>query len=211
MKIESINKSAVEKANKTELHRTRLRCIQVFDRHFKNGNVEKLTSGLSRSDLLRKYNTLIEVMRKQNLSLPTKDIDRALFSYNMRKRQGVEKSVSIISKAEEERIVFGVVYEPDVVDSQGDFASAEEIRKAAYSFAENGKFRIKLNHKGKSVNAAVLESYIAPNDLTIEGVSVSKGTWLMATRIYDEQIWKLIKEGSLTGYSMAGIAEVVPE
>ena len=38
--------------------------------------------------------------------------------------------------ASEQRYTLGVVYEPDVPDTEGDVASAEEIEKAAHSFMQ---------------------------------------------------------------------------
>lgn len=42
--------------------------------------------------------------------------------------------VRIIQKAEKERYTLGIVYEPDTVDSQGDWSTAEEIQKACHNF-----------------------------------------------------------------------------
>lgn len=106
----------------------------------------------------------------------------------------------------DEHIVYGIVYEPDTEDSQGDEANAEEIRKAAYQFMEEVQ-TFKVMHKGKKVKVRILENYIAPVDFTIEGKSVKKGSWVLVTRILDAKIWKAIKKGKLTGYSMAGYAQ----
>jgi len=116
-----------------------------------------------------------------------------------------EKYVPFFVQKSDERIVCGIVYEPDEVDSQGDMTTEDEIRKAAYQFMEEVQ-KFKMNHKGKPVKARVLESYIAPNDLVIAGHEVKKGSWLLTTRILDKQIWDDIKSGKLTGYSMAGYA-----
>lgn len=114
--------------------------------------------------------------------------------------------VPLLAKADkDERIVYGIVYEPDEEDSQGDEANAEEIRKAAYQFMEEVQ-TFKVMHKGKKVKVRILENYIAPVDFTIEGKSVKKGSWVLVTRILDAKIWKAIKKGKLTGYSMAGYA-----
>lgn len=115
--------------------------------------------------------------------------------------------VAAIEKSADERIVYGIVYEPDVVDAQGDQANAEEIKKAAYHFMENNP-TFKIMHKGKPVNTKVLESFIAPDDYTIEKRKVKKGSWVLVTRILDKKLWKDIKSGKFTGYSMAGYAKV---
>jgi len=119
------------------------------------------------------------------------------------------KFVPMIAAIEkgDEHIVYGIVYEPDTVDAQGDKASAEEIKKAAYDFMEHAQ-SFKVMHKGKSVDIKVLESYVAPQKLTVAGKTIKKGTWVLAARINDAKIWKAVKAGKLKGFSMAGYAKV---
>ena len=121
----------------------------------------------------------------------------------------VHKSIELlpIDKANEERIVFGIVYEPDSTDAQGDSASAEEIQKAAYNFMENAQ-AFKVMHKGKKVNVKILENYLAPIDFTVAKRTVKKGSWVLVTRVVDDKLWQDVKAGRLTGYSMAGQAKV---
>jgi len=97
----------------------------------------------------------------------------------------------------------GIVYEPNIVDSQGDIASEGEIRKAAFKFMENVQ-KFKLMHKGDFKNIKVLESYIAPIDFEIGDDKVKKGSWILTCRILDDEIWKKIKVGEIEGFSMAG-------
>src|SRR3990167_6307475 len=40
----------------------------------------------------------------------------------------------LVKSSPERRYTLGVVYEPDVVDTQGDFAKAEDIEDAAWAF-----------------------------------------------------------------------------
>lgn len=110
-----------------------------------------------------------------------------------------------ISKKEDEHIVCGVVYAPNEVDSQGDTTNEEEIRKALYSYME-GPQKFKVNHKGKYIDTKVLEIYIAPVDFAINNQKIKKGSWLLIARVLDEKVWKGIKDGSITGYSLAGRA-----
>lgn len=120
----------------------------------------------------------------------------------------IEKSLEIIPiKKGDEQIVAGIVYEPDTEDAQGDQANAEEIKKAAYDFMEHVQ-TFKVMHKGSKVKVKILENYIAPVDFTIEDRDVKKGSWLLVSRILDKKLWKSIKAGKLTGYSMAGYARV---
>jgi len=120
----------------------------------------------------------------------------------------IEKAIEIVPVVKgDEHIVYGIVYEPDEVDAQGDQASADEIKKAAYNFMENVQ-TFKVMHKGKRVKVKILENYIAPVDFTINKREVKKGSWVLVTRILDKKVWKAIKAGKLTGYSMAGYARV---
>ncbi len=112
-----------------------------------------------------------------------------------------------IEKSKDEQIVYGIVYEPDTVDTQGDQASAKEIEKAANDFMENVQ-TFKIMHKGKPAKVKVLQSFIAPVDYTIAKRKVKKGSWVLVTRVLDKKLWKDIKAGKFTGYSMAGYAKV---
>lgn len=124
------------------------------------------------------------------------------------KGEEIEKDIEIVPfEKGDEHIVYGIVYEPDTIDAQGDSASAKEIQKAAYDFMENVQ-TFKVMHTGKKVNIKILENYIAPVDFTIAKRNVKKGSWVLVTRILDKKVWKDIKAGKLTGYSMAGYAKV---
>jgi len=128
---------------------------------------------------------------------------------DIKEEKQFEKSICVyqLDKAhKDERIVGGIVYEPDVVDAQGDKANEVEIRKAAYKFMEDVQ-AFKVMHKGKAVKVKVLESYIAPVDLTVESTSIKKGTWLITVRVLEKKIWDAVKSGELTGFSMAGYAK----
>jgi hypothetical protein len=113
--------------------------------------------------------------------------------------------------ATEERYVFGVVLEPDVVDSQGDTYSADEVRKAAHRWMENygqlGKQHVEIV-TGK---IKILESFVAPIDFSVGEQVIKAGTWLLATRIVDDELWTAVKAGSFTGYSIGGTAVRKPE
>ncbi len=125
-----------------------------------------------------------------------------------KKETEIEKDIVILPiEKGDEHIVYGIVYEPDTEDAQGDEANAEEIQKAAYDFMEHVQ-TFKVMHKGNRVKVRILENYIAPVDFTIKKRKVKKGSWILVTRILDKKLWAEIKAGNLTGYSMAGYAQV---
>lgn len=61
------------------------------------------------------------------------------------------------------------------------------------------------------VSDAILESYLAPTSFALEGAQVRKGTWLLAMRVLDDDLWSQVKSGELTGLSMGGSAARLPE
>lgn len=109
------------------------------------------------------------------------------------------------------RYVLGIVLEPDTVDAQQDIYDADEIRKTAHEFME--KYRtIGLMHKG-GVNdkVKILESYLAPCDFEVNGQPVKAGTWMMAVKVLDDELWGACKKGELTGFSIGGSAVRKPD
>lgn len=153
-----------------------------------------------------------------------------------------------IQKSDERKYTLGIVYEPDVVDSQGDFAKADEIEKAAWKFMKRLQCQAKLTKsvvgvfkqfvegvkKGdaniditdvldaiKKEDASglgfqhatwnseeneigdIVESYIAPCDMTLGDQVITKGTWMMGV-VWNDTYWAKVQKGEMTGYSMGG-------
>jgi len=119
----------------------------------------------------------------------------------------VEKSVKFTVRKvdEDEHIVGGVIYEPMVEDADGDFATAEDIRKASYGYMLESR-QIKLMHKGLPIRASVIESFIAPVDFESGGQIIKAGSWWVSVHVADPNAWAAIKSGEITGFSMGGIA-----
>ena len=123
----------------------------------------------------------------------------------------VKSSARIIKSADaaapaEERYVLGVVLEPDVIDSQGDTYSESEVRAAAHKFMEFYGHMGLMHREIVDGDIRILESYVSPSDFIVEGQQVKKGTWLMGARIVSEKLWKGVKNGEFTGWSIGGSA-----
>ena len=113
----------------------------------------------------------------------------------------------IIKADTEAHYVTGVVYEPMVEDTQGNYMTAEEITKAAYGYAKNG-MGADLQHNFEPMEGAtVVESYVAKCDETIDGQEIKKGTWVMTMEITDDAIWEAVQKGEITGFSMGGVGQ----
>jgi DNA adenine methylase len=124
--------------------------------------------------------------------------------------KALARPISLL-KTEEERFVLGVVLEPETVDAQKDIYSAAEVREAAHRFMEEYQ-NVGLMHR-QLVNdkVKILESYVAPVALDVGGGHVKQGAWLLAVRVEDDDLWRQVKDGTLTGYSIGGNAIRNPE
>ena len=113
-------------------------------------------------------------------------------------------AVGTVLKYDDERqVVYGVVYEPHVVDAQGDYADEDAIMDAAHSYMLGGAV-VKLDHAEETDQAAVVESYIAPVDFELGGEPVRAGSWVMAVKVADAELWQRVKGGEYEGYSFGG-------
>ena len=115
-----------------------------------------------------------------------------------------------IAKAEEvgdDQIVVGPVLIPDKVDGQGDIIGAPAIQQTAYDFLSqfNSYTKLGIQHKMFPSSLKLLESWILKEDWTVGGRTFTKGSWFLTTKVLDNNLWKKIKSGLVTGYSIGGL------
>jgi hypothetical protein len=73
-----------------------------------------------------------------------------------------ERTVPIRKTESKKQVVLGVVYEPNIRDTDENFMTAEEIEKMAYGFMEDLYLtRIDKDHDGKTNKGVVVESFIS--------------------------------------------------
>lgn len=120
----------------------------------------------------------------------------------------ITKSFRVPIMKGDRQIVYGVVSEPNSIDLQGDRLSESEIRKACHKFMQTSQ-KINKEHEGPA-KADIIESYIAPTDFKCGGQMVRKGSWVMAVKVKDPDLWQAVKKGEITGFSIAGQGERVP-
>jgi hypothetical protein len=125
------------------------------------------------------------------------------------KTEKVDKAFTTeLWKDDAAQIVYGVVMQPDVADSQGDIVTAAEIEQAAHRYLAESRLQ-DVQHSEEAAGAVPVESFIAPSDMEYHGRPVLKGSWVMASHVADADIWQQIVKGELTGYSIGGTAERV--
>lgn len=120
-------------------------------------------------------------------------------------------TVTIAKAIDDKQIVIGVVLQPEVVDAQGDIMSAAVIEKAAHKFLANYNKATKLGLQHKVFKGGMfelVESYLAPMEMAIGTLVVKAGSWIMAVKVLDADIWKAVKDGKIKGFSIGGKAKV---
>jgi len=120
-------------------------------------------------------------------------------------------TVPLIKVDNEKRLVTGVVLEPDEVDAHGDFEKVDTIQRAAHKFLAEFNRRTKLGIQHSifgEIGVDLVESFIAPVDMTFGAEVVKAGSWVMVVKILDDLLWQSIKAGAITGFSIGGVATV---
>ena len=125
--------------------------------------------------------------------------------------------VKIAKIDKENKIIEGVVYRPskafndkgeptDYVDSQGDWATVDDVKKACHTFAKKlakaqGKV-VDKQHNEKGVYGHVVENYIAKTD--IPDIDALAGDWCAAIEVTDTKTWEQVEKKEITGFSIGG-------
>jgi hypothetical protein len=120
----------------------------------------------------------------------------------------IQKSISIKKFDEELGIVYGIVYSPNEVDSQGDTATAEVIRDMSDSFMKNAR----TTQIDKQHNEDPDQGFVCENWITKSGDNVFPtepiGSWAVGIKIEDDETKEQVKKGEITGLSLSGLAVV---
>jgi len=115
---------------------------------------------------------------------------------------------TILKRDDEQRLVYGVVLEPETFDLQEDSCSFDTIQKASHTYLQESRVVGDLHLQ--SALASVVESYLAPCDFEMNGQQVLKGSWVMVVKVHDPVLWKSVLDGEYTGFSIGGFGERVP-
>jgi len=120
-----------------------------------------------------------------------------------------EKEIKIVFDAKApkyQQIVYGEVYAPNQIDTDGETMSAADVQKMAWDFLSSGKVgNIDVQHNLQISGCKVVESFVArPDD-----PDFTPGSWVLGTWCPDE-IWEKVLKGELNGYSFYGTTQKYP-
>lgn len=122
----------------------------------------------------------------------------------------LQKEIKILKTDDEKQMVFGIVYSPGEVDTDGDFATAAAIEKMAYNFMKNARTtNVDQQHDFVADEGFVAESWITKSGDPLFG-DQPVGSWAVGIKVENQETWALVKSGEIQGLSMAGVAQTVP-
>jgi hypothetical protein len=108
----------------------------------------------------------------------------------------------IVVKSEERRLVYGEVYAPMQIDTDGEAMTAAEIEKMAHSFLVKGNVnKIDVQHNYTESGCCIVESFIARKN---DPDGFLEGSWVLGVKVGPDEIWNAVKKGELNGFSFAG-------
>jgi len=133
-----------------------------------------------------------------------------------------EKIVKFAKVDEEQRILMGLVLQPDQliyrVDEDGNefemFFSAETIKDFSQNFFQSGfQLNSKLEHDEPIEGVTFVESWLVENPKVDKsaafGLEYPRGSWLVSMKVDNDDIWNnYIKTGELKGFSIDGMVEL---
>jgi hypothetical protein len=107
---------------------------------------------------------------------------------------------------EDKRLVFGEVYAPDVLDTYGEFMSAEDIELMAHRFMKLDLGAvIDTNHDNVPNGSYPVESFVA----RASDPDFTEGAWVLGVHVPDDLVWASVKSGELNGFSFQSMVKPV--
>jgi hypothetical protein len=116
----------------------------------------------------------------------------------------------ILKVDEEQRIIYGwgsVVTEKGeaVVDRQGDVIEAETLVKAVNEFMEHVRVG-KTMHEGGATGQVIHSLPVTKEICDALGIQCDREGWIVAYKVYDDEVWDRVKSGELRAFSIGGRA-----
>lgn len=116
----------------------------------------------------------------------------------------------------EKRILMGAALVPDKKilrrGEDGDYYiyfSVDTVRKASELFLKRGyQSNSTLEHNEKLDGMTVVESWLVEDEKKDKsrkyGFDVPIGTWMVSMKVYNDDVWKKVKDGEVHGFSIEG-------
>jgi len=128
-----------------------------------------------------------------------------------------KQPVQLAEVSEEKRILMGAALVPDKKilrkDEEGDdyyiYFSQDTVRKASELFLSKGnQNNSTLEHNIPLEGMSVVESWLVEDEKKDKsrkyGFEVPVGTWMVSMKVYNDEVWKKVKDGEIKGFSIEG-------
>ena len=127
----------------------------------------------------------------------------------MDKEKRIKKEITFLKYEAKKRLVYGIVYAPDIPDAQDQYMNSDTIEKSAHSFMIASR---QSDHQHDFVKGAAIpvESFIVregDRDFVDKSGNALVGAWVLGVKVMDEAIWKQIIKGEIKAFSLAGVAQ----
>lgn len=141
-------------------------------------------------------------------------IEKNFMYFNVDKKKYEFKSTN-----DEKRIVTGPAMVPNQeiirLDAEGNpyfvFFTEETIEKAQEMFAKYGQTKTtNYEHEVGMRDVSVVESWIVtdPNNDKANALGfkdIPKGTWMVSYKVDNDNLWQMVKDGQVMGFSIEGV------
>ena len=116
----------------------------------------------------------------------------------------------ILKADEEQRMVYGwasVVTEKGepVVDRQGDVIEPDTLVKAVNKFMEHVRVGKEM-HQGEQIGRVIHSMPVTKEIGEALGIQSDREGWVVAFKVYDDDVWSRVKSGELAAFSIGGKA-----
>lgn len=126
--------------------------------------------------------------------------------------QDINHSVEgqVLKVDDDERLVYGwasVISEngKTLVDRQGDVISAPTLTKAVNKFMQDVRVGKEM-HSGKQIGVVVNSWVVTKETNEAMGIQSDREGWMVSFRVFDDEVWKRVKSGELSAFSIGGRA-----
>ena len=129
------------------------------------------------------------------------------------------QTFAIVKTDAEQRIVYGwasVIVNDDgspVIDNQNDIITPAELEKAAYQYVLKSRDG-GVMHEETGVAKLVASLVTTPEIIKALFPNVHAGAiptgWVVGFDVINEDVWKRVKDGELTGFSIHGGGDRIP-
>ena len=161
----------------------------------------------------------------QDIELTIKDVDiHGVFAVSLVEKPAIEKDFIALSKDEiklkvideDKRIVVGFALVPDkkiyrrIKDKEFNvYFSKDTVREISELYMKNLNLnKFTLEHENNITGVNVIESWIVEdpkNDKSnLYNLEPKGGEWVMMSKVYNDDVWNDVKQGTYKGYSIEG-------